>query len=142
MPPHNCIPRVGLAGQVHEPEAARLRLISWLTTIECKAKLLKFVTQLGEEVTIPGIGGDPKLQLVTATKLLKAYCKKKMVYAVKLNPLEIPKPSNEPTWLVEYADVFPEELTQLPLPRDVDHAIDLILGAQPIARRTLQDVFT
>ena len=30
MPPHICIPRVGLAGQVHEPEAARLRLISWL----------------------------------------------------------------------------------------------------------------
>ena len=48
--------------------------MDWLAkhnaTIECKAKLLKFVTQLGEEVTIPRIGGDPKLQLVTATKLL------------------------------------------------------------------------
>ena len=51
--------------------------MDWLAkhnaTIECKAKLLKFVTQLGEEVTIPGIGGDPKLQLVIVTKLLKAY---------------------------------------------------------------------
>ena len=113
--------------------------MDWLAkhnaTIECKAKLLRFITQLGEEVTIPGIGGDPKLQLVTTTKLLKAYCKKKMVYAIKLNPLESPKPSNEPTWLAEYVDVFLEELTQLPLPSDVDHAIDLIPQAQPIAKR-------
>ena len=103
--------------------------------IKCKAKVLKFVTLLGEEVTITGIGGDPKLQLVIATKLLKAYRKKQMVYAVKHNPLENPKPWNEPTWLAEYADVFPEELTQLPPPRDVDHAIDLIPGAQLIAKR-------
>ena len=113
--------------------------MDWLAkhnaTIECKAKLLKFVTLLGEEVTITGIGGDPKLQLVTTTKLFKTYRKKQMVYAVKLNPLENPKPSNEPTWLAEYADVFPKEITQLPLPRDVDHAIDLIPGAQPIAKR-------
>ena len=78
--------------------------MNWLAknnaTIECKAKLLKFVTLLGEEVTITGIEGDPKLQLVTATKLLKAYCKKKMVYAVKLNPLETLSPQmNLPGWL-------------------------------------------
>ena len=62
--------------------------MDWLAkhnaTIECKAKLLKFVTLLGEEVTITRIGGNPKLQLVITTKLLKAYCKKQMVYAVKL----------------------------------------------------------
>ena len=105
-------------------------------TIECKTKLLKFVTLLGKEVTIIGIGGNPKLQLVIATTLLKSYRKKKMVYVVKLNPLENPKPSNEPPWwLVEYVDVFPEETTQLPLPKDVDHAIDLIPRAQPIAKR-------
>ena len=54
--------------------------MDWLAkhnaTIECKTKLLKFVTLLGEQVTITGNRGNPKLQLVTATKLLKAYCKK------------------------------------------------------------------
>ena len=43
--------------------------------------------QHAEAKTIPkhkGIGGDPKLRLVITTKLLKAYCKKKMVYAIKL----------------------------------------------------------
>ena len=102
--------------------------MDWLAeknaTIECKTKLLTFVTLLGKEVTIIEIGGNPKLQLVIANMLLKAYRKKQMVYVVKLNPLENPKPSNEPTWLAKYVDVFPEELTQLPLPRDVDHAID------------------
>ena len=58
-----------------------------------------------------------------------------MVYAFKLNPLDKPPPSSEPDWLVEYADVFLEELTQLPLPRDVDHAIDLIPRAQLVAKR-------
>ena len=41
--------------------------------------------------------------------MLKAYRKKQMVFAVKLNPLEKPKPLNEPTWLSEFEDVFPEE---------------------------------
>ena len=100
-----------------------------------KHKGLGGVAILFEEDTITRIGGDPKLQIVTTTKLLKAYCKKQMVYAVKLNPLESLKPSNEPTWLTEYADVFLEELTQLPPPRDVDHAIDLIPRAQPISKR-------
>ena len=53
---------------------------------------------------------------------------------VKLNPIDKPRPPNEPEWLFKYADVFPEELTQLPPPRDVDHAIDLVLGSQPIAK--------
>ena len=47
-----------------------------------------------------------------------------MVYVVKLNPLDKSNPPNEPKWLAEYEDVFPEDLTQLPPPRDVDHAIE------------------
>ena len=57
-----------------------------------------------------------------------------MIYAVKLNPINKPKPINEPEWLSEYEDIFPEDLTELPPPREVDHAIDLIPGAQPVAR--------
>ena len=49
-----------------------------------------------------------------------------MVYEVKLNPLDKPNPLNEPEWLLEYEDVFPKDHTQLPPPRDVDHAIELI----------------
>ena len=52
-----------------------------------------------------------------------------MIYAVKLNPMDKPKPANEPEWLSKFEDIFPEDLTELPPPRDVDHAIELILGA-------------
>ena len=58
-----------------------------------------------------------------------------MVYAVKLNPIDKPSAGNEPEWLSNYEDIFPKELTQLPPKREVDHAIDLIPGAQPVARR-------
>ena len=58
-----------------------------------------------------------------------------MIYAVKLNPVDKAKSTNELEWLSEFKDVFPEELTELPPPRDVDHAIELVPGAQPIAKR-------
>ena len=35
----------------------------------------------------------------------------------------------------DFEDIFLEELTELPPPREVDHAIELLPGAQPVARR-------
>ena len=87
-----------------------------------------------------GNRANPELQLVTATKLLKCFLKKQMIYAVKLNPVDKAKTANEPEWLSEFEDIFSEELSELPPPRDVDHAIELIPGAQPVAKKTLQDV--
>lgn len=53
--------------------------MDWLiknnASIECKAGQLKFKTSQGDEVITAGTRGDPKLQLVLATKLLKAYRK-------------------------------------------------------------------
>lgn len=113
--------------------------MDWLTlndaTVECKSRKLTFTSLLGGRVVTLGTRGDPKLHLVTATKLLKGHHKKQMIYAVKLNPIDKPPSSNEPEWLSEYADVFPEELTQLPPYREVDHAIELVPGAQPVAKR-------
>ena len=110
-------------------------LIKNIASIECKAGKLKFINSQGEQVVVTGTRGDPKLHLVLATKLLKAYQKKQMIYAVKLNPIDKPKSVDEPEWLSKFDDVFPEELTQLPPYGEVDHAIEPIPGAQPIARR-------
>ena len=110
-------------------------LIKNTASIECKAGKLKFINSQGKQVVVIGTRGDPKLHLVSATKLLKAYRKKQMIYAVKLNPIDKPKSIDEPKWYSEFDDVFPEELTQLPPYREVDHAIELIPGAQPVARR-------
>ena len=42
--------------------------------------------------------------------------------------------SSDPEWLSEYQDVFPEELTSLPPERELVQKIELIPGAQPIAK--------
>ena len=80
-----------------------------------------------QETKIFGNRGSPALLLISTTKLLKNYLKNQMVYTIKLN-LVVDKPSskNEPKWLFNYDDIFPKELTQLPLKWELDHAIDLI----------------
>ena len=51
-------------------------LITNNATIVCKEKKLKFKTLNGKDTIVTGTRGDPKLHLVPATKLLKAYRKK------------------------------------------------------------------
>ena len=113
--------------------------MDWLSKnnalLHCKDALLTFQDSRGEKATISGTRGKPKLHLVTATKLLKGYRKKQMVYAVKLNPIEKSSEHPLPESLSDFEDIFPEELTELPPPRDIDHAIELLPGAQPVARR-------
>ena len=58
--------------------------------------------------------GNQNYKLVTATKILKGLCKNQMIYAVKLNPTGKNQDTQEPDWLSKYADVFPEELMDLP----------------------------
>ena len=48
--------------------------------------------------------------------------------------MEKEEPKWEPTWLQQYSDLFPEDLMQMPPGRDIDHEIELIPGATPIAK--------
>ena len=113
--------------------------MDWLiknnAAIEFRTGKLKFKDLLGEEVIAKGMRGDPKLQLVTTTKMLKACHKKKLVFVVKLNSIDKPKSPNELEWLSKFESIVPKELTKLPPPKEVDHEIQLIIGAQPIAKR-------
>lgn len=58
-----------------------------------------------------------------------------MTYVVKLNPTGKEPQAQGLEWLSEYDDVFPEELPDLPSMQEVDHAIELVQGAQSIAKR-------
>ena len=58
-----------------------------------------------------------------------------MIYAVKLNAVGKNLDTQDCEWLSEYVDVYPEELIYLPPVREVDHANELVLGAQLIAKR-------
>ena len=74
------------------------------------------------------------MRVVKIAKLIKGMRKGLPIYAVKLNKLESEPKEGEPEWLIEYDDVFPEELIDLPPPRELVHEIDLLPGTQPIAR--------
>ena len=64
--------------------------MDWLiengASLECKSGRVRFKDNIGTLITITGTQGKPTLQLIFATKILKAYKKKHMVYAMKLNP--------------------------------------------------------
>jgi len=113
--------------------------MDWLSQsqaeIKCQQGVVSFMDLGGNRVQISGSNGTPTLQLVKASKLLKGLRKKQPIYVVKLNPVEQEKSSGEPEWLSEYDDVFPEELSEMPPEREVDHEIELVPGAQPTAKR-------
>jgi len=106
--------------------------MDWLSKsqveIKCHKGTLSFVDLHGNKVHVCGTNGK-------ASKLLKGLRKRQPIYVVKLNPMSQEKTSGEPTWLSEYEDVFPEELSEMPLKREVDHEIELVPGAYPIAKR-------
>ena len=56
------------------------------------------------------------------------------IYILKLNKPKKLEGNQDPEWLKEYQNVFPEELTNLPPKRELVHEIELIPRAQPIAR--------
>ena len=63
--------------------------MDWLqenkATLKCRDGVLTFLDSQGQKAKVMGTHGESKLQLVTATKLLKGLCKNQMIYAVKLN---------------------------------------------------------
>ena len=88
---------------------------------------------------IHGRSGKNSLRVVKSNKLVKGLRNGLPIYILRLNqPPKVEEgkkiEGNDLEWLNEYQDIFPEELTQLPPERELVHEIELIPGAQPIAR--------
>ena len=45
------------------------------------------------------------------------------------------KENMDPSWLHEFWDVFPKELTNLPPSREIGHEIEVIPGSEPVSKR-------
>ena len=99
----------------------------------CHSGTISFIS-LGNQVQVDGTTGKPKATLVKANKLLRGLRKNQQIYIAKLNKVEKEKPKWEPAWLQQYSDLFPEDLMQMPPGRDIDHEIELIPRATPIAK--------
>ena len=102
--------------------------------INCNQGSILFTSRQGDKVTIQGRSGKNPLKVVKANKIAKGYRKGLPIYILKLNKPKRLEESQDPEWLKEYKDVFPEELTSLPQERELVHEIELIPSAQPIAR--------
>ncbi|MCO5613504.1 hypothetical protein L7F22_067781 [Adiantum nelumboides] len=94
-----------------------------------------FTNNLENEVLVQGKNGIPKAHLVKATRLLKGLKKGQQIYTVKLNKVEQTDSKSRPNWLKEYADVFLEDLTNLPPYCKGDHEIETIPGCEPVSKR-------
>ena len=86
--------------------------------INCSEGSILFTSSQGNRVTIQGRSGKNPLKVVKANKIAKGYRKGLPIYILKLNKPEKLEESQDPEWLKEYKDVFPEELTSLPPKRE------------------------
>ena len=113
--------------------------MDWLSTnkasIHCANGTVTFRNKQGQEMLVQGRNNAPKARLVKASRLVKGFKSGQQIYVVKLNKVEEPEENEDPAWLQEFLDVFPEELTNLPPSREIDHEIELIPGSEPISKR-------
>ena len=108
--------------------------------IHCKQGTISFQIDSGEIVHIQGKQGKAPLRVVKAAKLVKGLKKGLSIYLLKLNDLAKKPEGKEPEWMSEYQDVFPEELTELPPSRGLEHEIELEPRSRPCGKGNLQDV--
>ncbi|MCO5599699.1 hypothetical protein L7F22_053804 [Adiantum nelumboides] len=98
--------------------------MDWLSKnqahIHCAQGNLSFQNCLGEEVLVQGTNGRPKAHLVKASRLIKGAQNGQQIYVVKLNKLDETGASSLPENLRDFSDIFPEDLSSLPPPRDID----------------------
>jgi len=73
---------------------------------------------------------NPVLEVSKRLQVVKGHRKKQSIFMVKLNPVNQENNSREPTWLSEYDDISPKELST----GGVDHEIELVPRAQPTAK--------
>jgi hypothetical protein len=110
-------------------------LAAYKTKLDCYNKTLECENEEARRVTLQGIQNLVLVRQISHLQV-KKYCRKGCpLYAIQvLNSIEDDKPSleNHPI-LREYKDVFPEEVSGLPLRRDIDFSIELVPRAVPMS---------
>ena len=106
-----------------------------LASIHCATGSVNFMDNHNQEVTVQGKNGNPQARLVKASRLLKGARARQQIFVVKLNKVDKQAENPEPVWLKEFSDVFPEDLTDLPPRREIDHDIEVFPGSEPVSKR-------
>ena len=112
--------------------------MDWLSKnyadISCRKGSISFLFTSGAQVQIQGRAGKSPLKVVKINHLVKGLKKGLPIYILKLNKVEKNFEGQEPEWLSEFEDIVSEELSELPPIRELVHEIELVPGAQPIAK--------
>ena len=113
--------------------------MDWLRSrhanIHCAQGTFSFLDDRNQEILVQGKNGKPKAKLSKAKRLMKGLKAGQQIFVVKLNKVKESENEAEPMWLQDYADVFPEDLTNLPPPREIDHGIEIFPGSEPVSKR-------
>ena len=102
--------------------------------LDCFQKSILCIDSQGNQVKIPGI---PKnffvrhMSTVQAKKCIRKGCK---LFAMNIQDIEAEREQHIKDFpvLVDFMDVFLEEILGLPLTRDLEYSIELMLGTQTI----------
>ena len=113
--------------------------MDWLdkhqATIDCQAKTVIFGDLKSPEFVFQGSWPSGVVKLISALKAAKLVTKGCEGYlaVVKDTPMGESHIEDVPV-VCEFPDVFPEELSGLPPPREVEFTIELVPGAEPISK--------
>ena len=110
--------------------------MDWLSrhqvVVDCRMKRVTLRTPSGKEVTFIGERPNHLFNVISPAlvrMMVRKGCEAYLAYVVDTKKAE-PSSSDIPT-VCDYQDVFPEELPGLPPWREIEFAIDVVLGATP-----------
>ncbi|KAA3487969.1 DNA/RNA polymerases superfamily protein [Gossypium australe] len=112
--------------------------MDWLAAhnvlVNCGSKFIKLKYENGDIIQVES-GRSDNLSVIISTMVAEKYLRKRyesyLAFMLNTQALEV-KIESVPV-VCEYPDVFPEELPGLPLVKEVEFGIELVLGTTPIS---------
>ncbi|XP_057849324.2 uncharacterized protein LOC131060195 [Cryptomeria japonica] len=100
--------------------------------VNCEDKVVSCLDDYGTPIEIHGSQKPLELRHVSAMQLKKAQRKGYSIFSIFVSDLDNAKKSpKDYLVLIEFLDVFPEDLTKLPPKREFDFSIELLPGTEP-----------
>ncbi|XP_070012922.1 uncharacterized protein [Nicotiana sylvestris] len=109
-------------------------VIACYATVDCRAKIARFHYPGKPVLEWEGNTATPRGGFISYLKAREMIAKGCIYHIVRVKDADAEKSILQSILVVkEYADVFPDELPGIPPEREIDFAIDLLPGTQPIS---------
>ncbi|XP_076881136.1 uncharacterized protein LOC143529177 [Bidens hawaiensis] len=112
--------------------------MDWLaanqTRILCNEKVIEILTPNNKMMRITGDKESGKIGIISKIKASHCLGKGSLAFMAYVTKEPEPKKLEEVPIVIEFKDVFPDELPEIPPNREVEFRIDLVPGTAPIAK--------